>query len=131
MTEPVLIGYAQNKFIKDASTKAMTLYARTNGGTVAFAVNGATYQVPVGKKMVCLWVRMHKTTIPGSMGIYESATSGGTDTAKIVFHAEAEIGYNTAQICPTYFEVAATKYFTLNCANQAGSCIALVVECDA
>jgi hypothetical protein len=56
LTEPIIIGTAGVKFVKDANTKMMTLNKPTTSGTTESLHTslGVDYQVPVGKKFIIL-----------------------------------------------------------------------------
>jgi hypothetical protein len=65
MADPVVIGYGQNKWIKDANTKMITLtsatfHATNTGSDLESPAAGAaatTYTVPAGKVFILLWFR--------------------------------------------------------------------------
>ena len=59
MGDPITIGYGQNKWVKDANTKIVTLAQISPAGTAQTLPNvetGAAYTVPVGKKYTVLVV---------------------------------------------------------------------------
>lgn len=65
MTDPIVIGYGQNKWVKDANTKLINLTTATahatNTGmdleTAAAGAAASTYTVPTGKVFILLWFR--------------------------------------------------------------------------
>ena len=59
MAEPVLIGFEQQKFIKDTNTKMVSLW--TEQAAYDSCKNSAgDYQVPVGKKFIVLKIYVNR-----------------------------------------------------------------------
>ena len=80
MADPILIGVEQNKFIKDADTKAISLFLPNgflNNNYLSFHEEGNTnYIVPVDKKFVILDI---------------SVVGSGAGTGQLQWH----MGYST------------------------------------
>lgn len=98
---------------------------------------GATYQVPVGKKLVCLsmMVQMGDATTNSGIVIYD-ATSVDTAAGTKVFAGRAHMtvdptNFEINNVIPAYFEIPASHYLTVS--PTAGNAYAsfIGVETDA
>ena len=90
MAEPVVIGYGQNKWVKDANTKMVFL---TTGGTaVSNTVTNletadagqatSSYTIPAGKKFVLLWLRPVVYSGSSKEGFFLYESYGGVNYVK-------------------------------------------------
>ncbi len=69
MAEPVVIGYGQNKWVNDATSKAMGLFAYNLSSIESMHDdNNANYQVPVGKKFIVLSITVHPKESTAGLG---------------------------------------------------------------
>ena len=128
MTDPVVIGMHECKWIKDANTRMFSLFAKaSSGGTYdAFQeLDGTDYQVPVDKKFIIL---NHTSTPYNTSGtvaaestLYRHSSAGvaGGDKLQTNFGALGEgcVGIVT----PLYIEVPTGEYINL---KNGGSGIA-------
>ncbi len=119
MTEPIVIGVGQNKWIKDANTRMYSFYALANaGGTYdAFKDKGTDYIVPVGKKFIIL---NHSstpyntaTTVSAEFTLYEHTTPSVVGGIKLQTNMGALGEGNVGLSVDMYIEVPAGKYINL------------------
>lgn len=90
MAEPVVIGYGQNKWVKDADSKMVwlstaTAHATNTGMDLETAAAGAaatSYTVPVGKVFILLWFRPIIYGGSTKEGFFMYERYGGTDYVK-------------------------------------------------
>ena len=138
MAEPVIIG-SENKFIKAATNKAMTLYNVTSepGGTYTALCNTGTtsYQVPVGKTFRILGIDIWGTnTSFGAVQLWEHS-SAGTAGGTMVFDTENATDTNAKiQTLPhfqTYIEITTGNYINFYLEQARQYCIIYGVEDDA
>ena len=109
MAEPVVIGNETIKFVKDATSKQMTLWTKETPAYYSAETGAGTYQVPVGKKFIILQVRvMRQQTHLNTPIIFETATSGAA-VGTIIFNAP--VIDDTLMIYNTYIEVGAGQFF--------------------
>ena len=104
MTDPITIGNAQNKWIKDANTKMMTLTLPASGsGYTSLLVSGSTtsYLIPAGKKFIILAIDTQTDTNYLKRHTVVNA-SGGT----LLFNKSS----TTGTFGDLYVEVAAGNY---------------------
>jgi hypothetical protein len=91
VSDPVVIGYEQNKFIKDATSRALSLHRPNYAGAGSIwsareegtdASSASAYQVPVSKKFILLQMNWTCTGAEGQILIYDydnPDTAGGTE----------------------------------------------------
>lgn len=118
MADPVVIGYSQNKFIKEANTKLITL--RSSAGTaapVSFKNGGTDYTPAVGKKFIIL-------NFAG--GSYGHATAGQETIFNVKLHTTPNAAGGTTYLempsgtyqghfnIDVYVEVTSGNYINLN-----------------
>ena len=135
MVEPVVIGVGENKWVKDANTKMLTLNASIGTSNAQSAKDGATpYQVPVGKKFICLSFAtsaFSSGTAGQEAGFYiydDTVQDAGTGTLFFQTHAGA---YSNNQTFEIYYEIPAGHYVTLLNGSFAVSKLVVVgVETD-
>ena len=151
MTEPVVIGIGATKFIKDATTKMITLSASgSSRGTYSMHDDSnADYQVPVGKKLVILQIcsvgGVYKTTGGSSVNevsstISHSATTNVTGTifytnrSIISYYNGFHFNSNGIEKAETYIEIPASRYVVVTNSTstyQYGHQYVITgVECD-
>ena len=112
MTEPVLVGMFNCKWIKEASTRMLTL-SRANDSTGAQNMcenPTSAYVVPVGKKFTLLQVSHsgHNGVVYDHANIWESnASATGAGTRKLRYNYDNLVGQGTIN---TYIEFAAGMY---------------------
>ncbi len=89
MAEPVVIGYGQNKWVKDANTRMVSLAATTSFTNTGYDLEesaagaaGATYTVPVAKQFIMLWFRPVMNGASVKEGFYLNERYGGTNYRK-------------------------------------------------
>lgn len=136
MADPVVIGINQNKFVKDANTKALTLYS-TNFSTGAESLHaqGVAYVVPAGKKFVALsitWINYSTTRDDVTLyyGTTIDSTAGATEWLKMSIGGTTTDSSDGMTI-PIYQEIPAANYFTMNAIASGNVPIVFGVECDA
>lgn len=131
MTDPVTIGFSQNKWIKDSDTKALSMSTDPDQGTSSFRnmIDNSDYEVPTGKKFVILKIGItfgYNTARRFEIWISTSANSAsGTQ----ILYAK-----NEAQISEweTYVEISAGKFINYyNEASDWNTCIISGIETDA
>jgi hypothetical protein len=132
--EPVVLGINQNKWIKNSTTKMITL-SRKDDATGAKNCNqviGTEYSVPVGKKLTILQIFVAGTTAATNdhANIYASPT---TDTAagNIITRYLIDTAQNSHQTINVYLEFAAGQFVVAN--HGVGGYIEnmIGIECDA
>jgi len=135
LTEPVLIGMFNCKWIKEASNRMLTL-SRSNdtSGAVNMCENPTSaYQVPVGKKFILLQYSHsgHSTVTYDHGNLWESAVSGtAAGTRKLRYNYDNNgggVGLNTIN---TYIEFAAGMYLVSEHGVAGYIDNGIGVECD-
>lgn len=137
MTEPIILGLHNCKWINDANTKMITLNRTTSSGAAAMKLDGVDYQVPAGKKFVILSVScggwQQYAGVVGST-IYKGASAGATTTELVsvssswsnhTYDISAGNGGNNIQC---YIEVEAGQYVNASNLSTAGSAVVTGVE---
>ena len=119
MAEPVLVGYEQNKFIKDSDTKALSLHRPNYAGAGSYwsarvqgtdASAATAYEVPATKKFVLLQMNWTCTGAEGQILIYDhdtADTAGGTE----VWRGSGVLDVQCST--PMYKEFAAGQFINL------------------
>jgi len=141
MAEPVVIGYGQNKWVKDANTKMVYLATNTSinnsGMSMLHATAGSalsTYTVPAGKKYILLLINISVYSNTNKEGFQLYA---GTSLAKT--HEKMEYALNNSttenEMIPieTYIEFEAGELLNMYWFGGSGSmlCNMLGVETNA
>ena len=138
-TDPVVIGYQSNKFVKDSTTKVLTLYRPSDGsGYDALRSNeGSDYQVPLGSKFTILKCTI---TLSSDNANYQGVTwwqhssagvAGGT---QIFGHFTPQVPTDTYTLpyeLPVYMEITAGNY--INTQHDSAQIVETItgVESDA
>ena len=124
MTDPVVIGFGANKWVKDSNTKIISLYYRNFGGSGAYTLHesgGTTdYQVPVGKKVIILSQMLLTDTGTGSHDedVWESnAIDSATGTNVYQFLGSNNSGNNQYEV---WIEFSASKYINYKIGGSTG-----------
>ena len=122
MTEPLVIGFGVNKWIKDSDTRLINLYGHTYGTSAPSSLNeinsaGTTstaYQVPTGKKLIILAMFVNTKQAYNSFGsqtYYSSSTSGGSG------HTIGDFYWNqpssASGMIECYIELPAGRYISV------------------
>jgi hypothetical protein len=139
MTEPVTIGIGATKWVKDASTKMITLNRALNSGTHDMTLDGVAYTVPVGKKLIIINMTAggYQQYFGGvGCNFYKSTTSAGTTTLLLTLCSSwGQHTYDTSAggygSVDTYIEVAAGNYIVASTIGTSGSGTVTGVETDA
>lgn len=136
MADPVVLGIYQNKFVKNANTKALTLYSTQFGsGAESLHSEGSAYLCPVGKKLVVLNISwLNYSTVRDDVTLYYGTTVDSTAVA--TEWLKMSIGGTVTDSVdgrsfPVYQEIPASNYLTMNCVNSGNVPIVLAVELDA
>ena len=109
MGDPVVVGYANNKFVYSATTKVKSLYTQGGADSSSRDEDGNKYAVPVGKKFYLLQVSYMRTTTNISTGlIYIQPTINSGVGATLALSVSAEA--NVPVVLPAFVEVAAGNY---------------------
>ncbi len=97
MTEPVVIGFGQLKWVKDANTKMVALAATTSFTNTGYDLEesaagaaGTTYTVPVGKQFIMLWFRPVMNGASVKEGFYLNERYGGSNYRKCAYGMNAQ-----------------------------------------
>tara|TARA_R110000824_G_scaffold286576_1_gene474714 strand:+ start:121 stop:537 length:417 start_codon:yes stop_codon:yes gene_type:complete len=138
MAEPVIIG-TENKFIKAATNKAMTLYNVTSepGGTYTALCNTGTtsYQVPVGKTFRILGIDIWgSNTAFANVQLWEhssAGSAGGTMVFTTQNATDTNAKFSTLPHFQTYIEIATGDYINFYFSESRQYCIIYGVEDDA
>lgn len=140
MADPIIIGYGQCKWIKDANTKMVYLSTLNEvssaGGNLETADAGgslSSYTIPAGKKFILLKFQfeLYQSATEHAIEIYERY--GGTNYKKVRYsiNNSQNMNENTAT-CETYIEFQAGS--SINVATTSGAiqvdCLFLGVETD-
>lgn len=131
MTDPIVIGFNQNKWLKDSNTKMLTI-SKINytSGTYSLEENQTDYQVPVGKKFTLL-----NASFSGNNNYEIKMTYGGSPnvagTEIMRFGHGNSTGAGAPQNVPLYSEISAGNYITV-VSNGTDSYVTVIgVEEDA
>lgn len=115
MAEPVVIGFEQNKFIKDSNSKLITLIENSfiaSYRALEVAETNTDYQVPAGKKFIILSVSMSSEGSTNSKNKFfahnVANAAGGTE----VLHMNLA-GVGQIQTFPTYITIDAGDYINV------------------
>jgi len=131
--EPVVLGINQNKWIKNDSTKMITLSRKddASGAKNCNQVIGTEYSVPVGKQLTILQIFVAGTNAATNdhANIYASPT---TDTASgdIVTRYLIDTAQNSHQTMNVYLEFAAGQFVVANHGVNGYIENMIGVECD-
>ena len=118
MTDPILVGKNQVKFVMDGATRALGLgnpaYTPSGSGTEAMEYQGTDYQVPVGKKFCILSISWNCTYSGGSGLDIGFGVGSGTPYYNIASFAlnGTMTGGSQMQNLDFYSEVPAGNYIT-------------------
>lgn len=127
MADPVVVGYGQNKWVKDANTRMLTLYTDGTAYRSSY-LSGSTYQVPAGKKTVVLYVRWTRNSSNINTPILWDQTVADSATGTHRMYGATVTGLQME--CDCYVEFAENHYI-----GQWGisdlAWTALAVEMDA
>ncbi len=141
MAEPVVIGYGQNKWIKDADTKMVYLADSTainsTGVSMLTAAPGAalaTYTVPVGKRFILLLINcaVYSATAKEGFQLYAGTTLAKTHE-KMEYALNNSTDENEMRAIETYIEFEAGERLNMYWFGGTGSmhCTMLGVETNA
>ena len=123
MTEPVVIGIGATKFVKNASTKMMTLIFPSSGGTLSLHDDtGVDYQVPVGKKFIIL----AQFASAGMFAHYTPTYSARHTTADLWKNTTTD---TTAGGTRVVTNGSATSYWSSSGASQSSKPMNPKIEC--
>ncbi len=142
MTEPVVIGAHQCKWVKDTDTIMKTLYLPTEEPTGYYALvdsdNNSAYEVPTGKKFIILKLFVSYDNVNGGGANQEiwkhtsAGSAGGTRIWKLMM-SDGTSATNTTQDVynDVYIEIAAGNYINFDMAKTRAGCVVMGVECNA
>jgi hypothetical protein len=151
MTQPVIIGIGGTKFVKDATTKMLTLNSVDTNGVFSLHDDSNTdYSVPVGKKFVILQICSSGGAIKPAGGgqIYETESNISynpvTDVAGTVvyrnyssssFYTSLSTFYQPIAKAETYIEIPASNFIVITNTGTSSTTrghgyIITGVECD-
>ena len=137
VSEPVIIG-TENKFIKDTTSKALTLYSTVSepSGTYnALSSLGSSYLVPVGKKFIILsFTTWSSNTSFGAVQLLEhtvASSSGGTIVFDIENATDTDHKFSVLPTFQTYIEISAGNYINFYLEQARAYGIVYGVEVDA
>jgi hypothetical protein len=113
MTEPVLLGYGNNKWLKDANTKMVTLYQSVEqSAPIALKSFNVDYVVPAGKKFIILKLNFaHATTSPKYF-VIRYFTSASSASGTIFYYAKIDESAIPEIDC--YIEIPAGNYINFD-----------------
>ena len=122
VSEPVIVGWAQNKFIKDSTVKVLSLFLPNgflndnNYESYHTPETDTDYQVPVGKKFIILQVMMvsaSSTTAQGDIYLgYSTTVDSATGFNLIARYTQSINAGLPAVTYEPYLEIAAGNYIT-------------------
>ena len=93
MAEPVVVGYGQNKWVQDANTKAMGLFAYSLSSIEALKDdNNNAYQVPALKKFIVLRIDVIPRDDSAGVILTQNSSAGVSGTR---FYAYEDNGTST------------------------------------
>ena len=142
MTEPLVIGIGTTKWVKESTTKMITLSRVNQAGTITLQKEGVDYQVPTGKKFVMLKLYVggwHQYAGVIGSQIYKNSTAGTTTGATSLCDAVPSWGQHTYDTSAgtsmnqieTYIEIEAGQYLISTSYSQSASVVITGVETDA
>jgi len=140
MTEPLVIGLHDCKWIKDSNTKMITLNRTSTTGSSAMKLDGVDYQVPAGKKFIILQVSANGYQQYGGVfgiKVYKGATAGTLTTELVAvaagwaIHTYAISGGSGGNNIQCYIEVEAGQYINSSNLGTQGGGIVTGVETNA
>ncbi len=131
MAEPVVIGYGQNKWVNDANTKAMGLFAYSLSSIEALKDdNNNDYQVPAGKKFIVLRIDVIPRDDSSGVILTQDSSAGVSGTR---FYGYNDNGGGSTPTTP----VSIDYYATIDAGNYInaqmisyGNCSIFGVETD-
>ena len=136
--DPVIIGWQSNKFLKQATSKALTLYLNTgflndnNYTSFYSAGSSSVYEVPASKKFIILQITFQgasDATGQKNVQLGYSTTQDSATGFNKVQHWQALITQPFTY--ETYIEVSAGNYITGVGEANSANLILSGVECDA
>ena len=142
MTEPVVLGIGSTKFVKEATTKMITLFKPTTASGYEAMVSsdtGTNYIVPVGKKLIILQIHMDQKNNASSQNeIYKhtiAGVAGGTQIFmnfcfRTIYGATGIVLSTVIPPIQVYIEVAASNYINTSNWSTQGYASLTCVECD-
>ena len=138
MADAIVIGN-ENKFVKDANSKAMTLYNVTSepGGTYTALCNTDTtsYQVPADKKFIILGIDIWgSNTAFANVQLWEHSSAGSAGGTMVFTTQNATDTNAKFFVLPhfqTYIEIATGDYINFYFSESRQYCIVYGVELDA
>lgn len=133
MTEPIVIGIGQNKWVQDANTKAMGLFAYSLSSIQALVDdNNNSYQVPVNKKFIVLRIDVIPRDDSAGVILSQDPVAGVSGT---MFYGYNDNGTGTTG---DVNHVSVDYYATIDAGNYInaqmisyGNCSVFGVETDA
>jgi poly-gamma-glutamate capsule biosynthesis protein CapA/YwtB (metallophosphatase superfamily) len=138
-SEPILLGFNNFKFLKNADTKAITLYRKNDSSGYEPMINsqGGNYLVPADKKLVILHCTV---TLSGTSATYQTAdwyehtVAGSSGGSKRLGHYTPMVtgdGANLVYDFNVYVEIASGNYVNTNHDSSLVREIMTGVEVDA
>jgi len=140
MTEPVIMGMHQCKWVTGATTKMFNLWRIDDASgykVMSSSETGSNYLVPVGKKAIVLSCTI---TLSGTGATYQgialyehtvASTAGGTALWKYYTPLVSGAGANVVFTIPMYIEISAGNYINFQHDSAYIRESMLVLECDA
>lgn len=109
MTDPVVVGYANNKIVFSSDVKMKSLYTQGGANSSSRDEDGNKYQVPADKKFILLQVSYMRTTTNVSTGlVYIQPTQDSGVGATLALSVSAAA--NEPVVLPCYVEVSTGNY---------------------
>lgn len=140
MAEPIVIGWGQNKFVKDSNTIGITLYKNSESGgsdPQSLRQNGSVYQVPANKHFILLSL----TFIGSSMNTYgngrfyfgptANSIAGATLFSFLNFEANTTGQADNKINIDMYVDIPENNYITYNSGDSNSTVSIVGVELDA
>lgn len=127
MTEPVVVGWGNNKWVVDSNTKALSLITGDgfSGSTFREMDNDMNnYTVPVGKKTTLLYYTVNSQGTDDDFIVTESINSNQ------IIRGDKGDNVNTAGPIPVYCPLEAGTSLTYSSTSGGSVCTIVAVECD-
>jgi hypothetical protein len=112
VAEPLVVGYGQNKWIKDANTKAMGLFAYNLSSIEALHDdNNNDYQVPAGKKFIVLRIDVIPRDDSSGVILTQDSSAGVSGTRFFAYNDGGGSSTPTTPVSIDYYaEIDAGNY---------------------
>ena len=130
MTEPIVIGLNENKWLQDATTKMITLgFSTISGSSITDTLNdlslGTAYQIPAGKKLIILNISVQSWSNANLTRELWISPTVNSRTGIMIFNTVYSHEFHKST--PVYIEAAASQYINFYC--NAGDTMEIYLTC--